>query len=99
MPLKRKYLETNVEQLRGFLEELNTMNNWINSLNLDLLRQNSIQSLSKLISPVSHRSIDSPLTQSPDTEPVSHDLHSPNAVYSTNNNLVDSNVSLTKITI
>ena len=105
LPLKRKFLETNVEQLRGFLEELNTMNNWINSLHLDLLKKNTAQTSFSFSNktpetPGSLKSPGSPSTssQSPVTDaqspitPCSQLVLTPGTVYSYSN-LVDSNVS------
>ena len=80
------------------------MNNWINNLHLDLVKQNSIHtsfSFSKTPeTPGSLKSPGSPSTssQSPITDaqspvtPCSQFVHIPVTVYSSNN-LVDSNVS------
>ena len=46
MSKRRNCLVNNIEQLRKFLEDLNEMNNWINNISLELLRQNSLSSCS-----------------------------------------------------
>lgn len=98
MPSKRNYLENNVEQFKIFQDELNTMNNWINNLHLDLIRQNSLQS------PITGSNSGAPIGETTTTtantsssphsqSPISSKSSTPSPSASTNNLVIDSNVS------
>lgn len=56
IPQKMNQLENNLKQMQHFKDQLNEMSNWIDNLNLDLIKQQQTSNSSPLSSKLSSKS-------------------------------------------